>query len=149
MSANVLRVFVSGVAVSEGSTEYKGLTRRGKPRLVHHNHDDLCTWRNQVTVATVLAARAAGWPLRLDEPVHVGVVFYLPRPQRPRWDVPATKPDLDKLQRAVGDALCPKEGLGVLREDSRIVKWLNPEKVYATTRGPGAEITIVRIGEAA
>jgi Holliday junction resolvase RusA-like endonuclease len=63
--------------------------------------------------------------------------------------VPATKPDLDKLQRAVGDALCPSTGPGVLREDSRIVKWLSPEKVYAGTRGPGVEITVVRLGDAA
>lgn len=148
MSASILEVFVPGVPVSEGSTEYKGQRGR-KPILLHHNHAELSAWRNTVTAATVLAARAADWPLRLDEPVHVGVTFHLPRPQRPRWDVPATKPDLDKLQRAVGDALCPQDGLGVLREDSRIVRWINPEKVYAGTRGPGAEITVVRLGEPA
>jgi Holliday junction resolvase RusA-like endonuclease len=149
MSSAVMQVFVPGAPVSEGSTKYQGTTKRGKPRLVHDNHDALCAWRNTITAATILAARAAGWSLRLDEPVHVGVTFFLPRPQRPRWDVPATKPDLDKLQRAVGDALCPKEGIGVLREDSRIVRWINPEKVYAGARGPGVEITVVRIGETA
>jgi hypothetical protein len=29
------------------------------------------------------------------------------------------------------------------------VKWLSPEKVYAGTRGPGVEITVVRLGDAA
>jgi len=50
-----------------------------------------------------------------DEPIHLVLHFYLPPQQtRPRAD---TKPDLDKLVRAVMDAL---EG-HLYTEDSRIV----------------------------
>jgi crossover junction endodeoxyribonuclease RusA len=48
-----------------------------------------------------------------------------------------TKPDLDKLQRALGDALTLA---GVLRDDSLICSWV-VSKTYGQT--PGAHISLV------
>jgi crossover junction endodeoxyribonuclease RusA len=140
--SGTLRVFVPGGPITEGSTR---AFARGGRAVVLHDNPLLDGWRSSITLLTVRAATAAGWVLPLDEPVMVGAVFWLPRPKRPRWDVPAVKPDLDKLQRSLGDGLCPRRGGGVLREDSRIVKWLDPEKRYAPPgHRVGVDITIVR-----
>lgn len=68
----------------------------------------------------------------IDGPVVVSATFVFPRPKKhfrtgklshelrtdaPRWH--ANTPDLDKLQRAVGDAM---KGV-LLRDDSQIVFW--------------------------
>ncbi|OFT67717.1 RusA family crossover junction endodeoxyribonuclease [Corynebacterium sp. HMSC05D03] len=75
----------------------------------------------------------------VDAPVSVFMDFYLPSPKRPRYDVPAVKPDVDKLARAVLDAL---EAAGVITNDSRVTK-LRATKHYANTATPpGADITI-------
>lgn len=60
----------------------------------------------------------------------------MPRPKRPRFNVPATAPDLDKLQRGVGDGL---EASGLLANDSRIVQWIATKHYGDTT---GCRITI-------
>lgn len=83
----------------------------------------LPAWR----AAVKAAAEAAHHGEPIDQPVSVKVVFVLPRPKRPRFPVPATSPDADKLMRAVGDAL---EQSGVLRNDSRIIHW-DAKKIYA------------------
>jgi len=57
-----------------------------------------------------------------DGAVTVSVLFYLSRPvsrPRSRFRYPDRKPDLDKLERALGDAL---EKV-VVTQDSRIVEW--------------------------
>lgn len=75
----------------------------------------------------------------IDVPVYVEMVFWLPRPKRPRFPLPATKPDGDKLARAVFDGL---EGGGLLRNDSRVVAH-TVQKRYADEDNPtGAIITI-------
>ena len=52
------------------------------------------------------------------------------------------KPDLDKLQRAIGDALTAS---GLITDDSCIVEW-RARKVYAEQGKPsGASITIWEI----
>lgn len=124
---------VKGLPVPQGS-----LRHVGGGRLVHR--PDLVAWRLTVAAHAATAARDAGWVLPLDEPVSVSAMFFLPSPKRPRWPVPAVKPDLDKLQRAIGDALSPKHGLKVLAEDSRITHW-DVTKNYGE---PQALITIER-----
>lgn len=131
---------VPGTPIPEGSTRYAG-HRAGKPVLVHDN-PKLHAWRQAVGLVAKNACLRAGWVLPLDEPVLIAATFYLHRPQRPRFAEAATKPDLDKLTRAVGDALTSS----VLFEDSRIISW-QVSKKYAGEKHPeGAEITIVRQG---
>lgn len=75
----------------------------------------------------------------IDGPVDVSMDFYLPRPKRPRYDVPAVKPDADKLARSILDGL---EGAGILKNDSRVTH-LQATKHYANeATPPGADITI-------
>lgn len=86
-------------------------------------------WRHAVTAAA--AARLNGAPL-LTGPIRVDAHFYFPRPKshyrtgrhssQLRPDAPkyhASSPDLDKLARAIGDALA-----GVaFRDDRQIAAW--------------------------
>lgn len=95
----------------------------------------LPAWRE--AIKTTAAHAHQGHP-PIDVPVHVTVRFYMPRPKKPRFPTPAVAPDLDKLCRAVGDAL---EQSGVLQNDSRITHW-SASKHYAGDDGPGAHITI-------
>lgn len=160
----VLSFVVYGVPAPQGSKT--GLIRGGKV-VMQESSAGVDPWRKAVRQVAVLAvqdwARRQGkaW-VALDEPVLV----------RPSITMPATAaatragavyctstPDLDKLQRAIGDALAPvplkpKEGtefgaskapqireqmmaqrrtVAVLHDDSRIVAWDHVQKVYPAT----------------
>lgn len=84
----------------------------------------------------------------LDGPVKVDVLFVFPRPKshyhtgknagRLRFSAPTyhtSVPDLDKLQRAVGDALSAV----VIRDDRQIACW-SVVKLYGDN--PGAQILV-------
>lgn len=119
MSEWVLDLYVEGEPRAQGSMKHVG-----NGRMVHD--PKMVKWRNRVAECLKTASRIQIGPFEpIDEPVEVAVHFWLPRPKKPRLEHAATGLDLDKLQRCIGDAL---EQSGVLRNDARIVKWLNPEK---------------------
>jgi len=131
---------VPGQPVPQGSMA--AITRGGRAVLVHSKRKradgskamTVPQWRTIVGSHARIAMK--GRKL-LDGPVSVSAVFYLARPKRPRCELPDTKPDLDKLQRALGDAL---EGT-VLQQDSRIVHW-DSRKVWADGAGPRVKVWI-------
>lgn len=137
--------FVPGEPITEGSMR----TFKSGQRVVvtHDRGPELDAWRTRVKRAAQDAAREAGWEPRYDGPVAVTAVFLLPRPKSAKGRLlPHVKPDLDKLIRAVGDALAPYKQPGVLKDDSRIVTW-NASKHYAIPYKPGAFITVARVDE--
>jgi Holliday junction resolvase RusA-like endonuclease len=71
----------------------------------------LKAWRDQIIIAAKTAMRKERrkWPY--EGPVAALMVFWLP-------NSPVARPDLDKLVRAVGDALT---SAGAIRDDSQIV----------------------------
>lgn len=94
-------------------------------------------WRDAVRAASI---ERWGATAPFDGPVAVSALFILKAPQKPRWPVPAVTPDLDKLARAVGDALThTKDKPGILVNDSRIVAW-HVSKAYGDN--PGVLISI-------
>lgn len=98
----------------------------------------LPAWRKQIE--DTAQNEYEGEPI--DQPVKVTVDFFMPKPAKPMFDIPATAPDLDKLCRAIGDGL---EKGGVLRNDSRITHW-EARKFYANTpEEMGAHITITTL----
>lgn len=142
----LLRVTVPGIPQPQGSKDFKGM-RAGKPILVESNDAKLQPWRKAI------AGRArTAWGQRPphDGPVELRVQFTLERPasapvswqQRERWRLPSHGVDLDKLVRAVGDALTRS---GVWADDARVVR-LSAAKVYAGDPAgldePGARIEI-------
>ena len=61
----------------------------------------------------------------IDGPCSVSVCFYLASPKKPRWKMPAVKPDIDNYIKALFDAM---NGI-IFTDDARVVK-LHAEKCY-------------------
>ena len=98
-------------------------------------------WRATMQHAfTAWTANHGGAWEPLDGPLEVEATFYFERPRRPKFDAPAVKPDLDKLCRALGDALTAAE---IVTDDARIVTW-HAHKTYGS---PGVSIHYVRSAE--
>lgn len=70
--------------------------------------------------------------------VTVMATFYIPRPKTNKRLYATTKPDVDKLQRAIGDCLTKA---GTIIDDSYIVTW-NAAKAYADGVEPGVRILV-------
>ena len=121
--------FVPGIPVPQGS---KVIARGGgKTWLRDVNTKALKAWRKAV-------ATEADRGVEFDVPVEVELTFYLPKPMRPRWVMPAVKPDIDKLTRAVLDGLA--DG-GLLANDSRVVS-LHVSKFYDRAGTPGVSVNV-------
>jgi crossover junction endodeoxyribonuclease RusA len=115
-------------------------------RLVDANDKTLRPWRATVALAAVDAANADGWQL-LDGPVHLACEFRFPRPKSHfgargvlpsragRWH--AQKPDVDKLLRAVCDAL---SDAGVWRDDAQVAVVSASKRWTETT--PGLSVSV-------
>lgn len=137
--------FVPGEPITEGST--RAFASGQRVVVTHDRGHELAAWRTRVKRAAQDAAREAGWEPRYDGPVVVDAVFMLRRPKSAKKRLmPHVKPDLDKLIRAVGDALAPYKQPGVLKDDSRIVTW-HASKHYAIPYESGAFITVSRVDE--
>ena len=130
-SPDTVSFFIEGVPVPQGSKTVS--QAKGRAWLRDANAAKLKPWRH------VIAAHA-DLGVTFDCPVTVTLSFVLPRPKRPRWPVPAVKPDLDKLVRAVMDGLT--DG-GLLGDDARVVN-LTASKRYPTPGDPtgvGIDVT--------
>lgn len=132
---------VFGKAQPQGSAR-AFLPRGSKRPVVTSDNPNVKEWRTQVAWEAAAALRAAGGTI-LTGPVRVMARFALVRPKSlPKKVVHhVKKPDLDKLTRAVGDAIT-----GVLfHDDSQIVQW-KVEKVYAADgQAPQAVIVVERL----
>jgi Holliday junction resolvase RusA-like endonuclease len=124
----VIMFTAHGTPVPQGSPK---IGRRGSKAVLLMDSDKLRQWRRVVACAAREACRDApkievGQRLSkrrvvYDEPVSVCASFYFEKPNGTRFaDVQASKPDLDKLQRALGDSLTDA---GVVSDDCRIVRW--------------------------
>ena len=144
-----LEFFVIGLPVPQGSMA------RSKFSVRHSNERTLKPWRADVAAIAIQAKADHGW-LVADEPVGVNLRFVMPRlathylpPNSKRTEraikdgapmYPTTAPDLDKLVRAVLDALTYS---GVLVDDSVVVR-LFAEKVYSNDGVTGCNIRVWR-----
>lgn len=89
--------------------------------------------------AATATARTVAPKTPLDCPVSVEATFWVPKPQKPRFNVPATPGDLDKYLRSIGDAI---ESAGLIRNDARITTWHARKRYADPNNPPGAHITI-------
>lgn len=122
---------VDGVPAPQGS---KTAYRRGNRVVLVEASNRLPVWRGRVSSKARQVDRPTEW-LALPVPLEAVYRFYLPRPKTVKRAFPVVKPDLDKLTRAVGDALTDA---GMWRDDAQVVR-LVVEKFYGT---PGVEIEI-------
>lgn len=139
----VVDFFVPGIPQPQGSA--KAFVVAGRARITSDN-PKLHSWRVDVRSRASECATAP-----IAGPVSLSVQFYLPRPRghfgtgrneallRPGAPMyPAVKPDLDKLVRAVGDALT-----GVVwRDDAQVVVIEARERYCSAGEVPGTEICV-------
>lgn len=127
-----MKLFVSGEPAPQGS---KNAYKRGTAVVMVESNKRLPEWRKRLVQA--LQAQLGNEP-QFATAVTVEATFYLKRAKSNRKTAVTQKPDLDKLARALGDALTIS---GVLKDDSYIVEW-RLMKLYAEFERPGVEIEI-------
>jgi Holliday junction resolvase RusA-like endonuclease len=93
---------------------------------------DLKAWRKKV--AGVVEGQV-GTPNHLG-PVSVFAIFYLTKPKSVKRDFVTVPPDLDKLQRSIGDAL--SIDTNYIKDDAQIIEW-HATKLYGN---PGVLIRV-------
>lgn len=108
---------VNGTPVPQGSKRHVG---RG---VLIESSKDLKPWRQKITAEAkeALMYQDDAWEPGFDGPVDAFFTFYLPRPltvPKNRRGYPSVRPDLDKLSRAICDALTDA---GVWKDDSQVV----------------------------
>lgn len=143
-----LVVNVIGSPVQQGS-KTAGVAKNGKPYLRDSNDKNLRPWRAEVAGCVNDAMTTTGWTM-LDEACEVVISFFHPRPgshygtgrnagilkqSAPYWK--STAPDIDKLTRAVLDALTTSRAI---RDDGRVAR-LVVEDRWANA-ATGARITV-------
>jgi len=115
--------------------------RGGRAVLVEANKK-LPAWRSAVKEAALLALNERHLLKPFTGPVRVSITFFLAKPAKPKWAVfPASKPDLDKLVRAVLDGCLP-----VWTDDSLVVELVAKKRWCGTTTDtypePGCSVFI-------
>jgi crossover junction endodeoxyribonuclease RusA len=133
-----MRIRVNGIPAPQGSKRHVG-----NGRMVESS-SAVGPWREAVRAETQAARPADPWYMPRRGPVQVSIMFWLPRPasvtalKRPQ---PVTRPDLDKLVRAVLDGIVAG---GAIADDSQVCQ-LSAGKAYADGRAPGCLIRIEEI----
>lgn len=134
MSPDGVVFHAEGVPVAQGSK--KAYVVKGRAVIVDVKGKELKAWRTVVAVAAVEAAEGRTF----GDAVSVRIRFDLPRPKSVTRVYPSVAPDVDKLARAVLDALTQS---AVIRDDSQVVR-LTAEKFYGPT--PGVRVAIDDLG---
>lgn len=100
----------------------------------------LPAWRSAIVLAIKRQMLATESIAQFTGPVRVQVTFYMDRPKRPRFNYPATTPDIDKLLRGCFDAISTS-GLWV---DDKLVVDVHAREIWAGngSPAPGAKIYI-------
>jgi Holliday junction resolvase RusA-like endonuclease len=130
------RIFVRGVPAPKGSM--RAFVVKGRP-IVTSDNPKTRPWERLLRERISAEWEGPAW----DGPLELTVTFSLLRPKsvsikKRLW--PDVRPDLDKLARAVKDALT---GSGALRDDAQIVA-LVAEKRYGDE--PGVTIELRKLG---
>lgn len=132
VGATEQEIFVRGIPQPQGSVRAFRNRKTGQPIIVCKTRST-GEWRQ--AIKAVLSLDWTG--PAIDGPVRLSLVFRLPRPaSAPKKRIlPERRPDLDKLVRAVLDAL---RGI-VYVDDARVVE-LVARKVYSPE--PGVQIRV-------
>lgn len=103
---------VFGIGVPQGSMR-AFMPKRGKFPVVKCDNSETMPWRQQVTMTALVERQRQHFDLvKRPDGVRVRLAFFFPKPKSVKFPDKTTKPDADKLQRAIFDALS-----GVVFED--------------------------------
>lgn len=111
--------FVNGKAVPQGSLKFIN------GHAIHVRAQDLALWRADIARVAKLSHIQ-----KAEEGVEITLTFVVTRPKSVKRLEPHTRPDLDKLIRAVLDGLT-----GVAYEDDGQVTKVIAQKQYGTNEG--------------
>jgi len=115
---------VYGKPRPQGSTRAFFIKKLGRAVITSDNKQ-LKPWRQQVS-ETALSVRERGVEPWRGYPVRIDLAFYFARPKSAKKRIGMTvKPDLDKLQRAVFDAIT-----GILIHDDAQITSVTARKHY-------------------
>lgn len=133
----ILKFHVPGEAKPQGSK--RGfVTKTGRVAMVEMAGNPLKVWRSSIAVMAQREAQKHHWEIT-DAPISAKLIFALKRPKKPRYPYPAVRPDVDKLSRAVLDALT--DSGAIWSDDSQVVR-LIAEKEYARPGEEGVRIAL-------
>lgn len=115
----MLTFVVEGTPVPQGSKTAAVINGRA---VMFDSNKKLKAWRSDVTLVARHAAEGME-PFDDTDGLEIELAFFMLRPKSVTRSMPTTKPDLDKLVRAVMDSITDA---GVWADDSKVVK------IYAT-----------------
>jgi len=133
---------VLGEPSPEGSTRAFYIPKLNRTVTTHQNQASLEAWRNRVATEAQRTLEGREWTSDTSSAYALEVDFVLPRPPSVpahRRVHPTVKPDIDKLVRAINDALTR-----ILFPDDCQVISVNMTKCYEGERRPGAYIRVSR-----
>jgi crossover junction endodeoxyribonuclease RusA len=136
--AVLVDVFVPGRPAPQGSKRYLG--QHGGKGITVEMSKKVAPWRTDIRDA--LCARGTWCRIDAARPVAVQLQFVMPRPASApkRRTPPAVKrPDLDKLVRAVLDAI---GSAGIWHDDSQVVDLRATKRLAELAEPAGCHITI-------
>ncbi len=135
----MIAVFVPGNPAAKGNIRYLG--QRGGKAILTDATKNLKPWAGYVRMALL---DDQGQPrARFDEGVHIELEFVMKRPAgAPKRSTPPAikRPDLDKLQRAVFDAV---SSAGIWRDDSQVVSVTAVKRLAKVGETPGCHLEIM------
>ena len=136
---DVIRFFVEGVPMPQGSKAHvgKGVMIESADRKTNTRRTGgLKRWRQAVYIEARQAIKS-GQFFSDEDPVAMSLIFSLPKPKSVKQMLPFRKPDVDKLARAVCDALS-----GTLyKDDARIVRLIASKRYCQKGEAPGVHVT--------
>jgi len=140
--AEIIAFTVLGEPTPEGSTRAYYIKALDRTVTTHQNKKGLQAWRSRVATEAQRALEGRDWKCDSGSAYSVEVDFVLSRPPsvpEHRRKRPTVKPDIDKLVRAVNDALT-----GILFTDDCQVISMTMSKDYSDERRAGAYIVVSR-----
>lgn len=131
--------FVPGRARPQGSKRFVGTSKRGRAILIEMS-PEVKAWRSDI-VAYAQRTIGPAW-VPLDVAV-AKLTFWFTRPKSVTREYPTVAPDVDKLARAVFDALTVAR---VVRDDCVIVDLLARKRYRESDAPAGVHIAVGRPG---
>lgn len=141
-----------GTPTPQGS-KIPGVSKSGKKFVREQAGQRLKDWRKDIVVVAWIARRLSEDGLAIDGvawiptipkqvPCAVTLHFYMPLVKSTKREYPSVQPDLDKLVRAVLDAM---QQAGVFTNDGQVVE-VHATKSYETAmHKPGVEVSVSSI----
>lgn len=114
-----------------GKPEPQGSTRAFLPKgstrpIITSDNPKLKSWRQELSKAAIAACvDCEGWPLESRIPVQVALQFFFKPPQKTNGKEKTTRPDVDKLMRAVLDGMT-----GIVYHDDSQVAHAQISKIF-------------------